>query len=282
MIIDDHQAAQGRDRDSVLVWTADRELTRFHRDGTRAHIALPFTPLDVKLADKIYAVDPHGAVHGFSRDGAHAHVTPLLAEIPPITQAALSADGSQLAVLAAQVELFERGVRRPWSFTHRRVAYWREHGVGLSGDGRCVLVHFDQHDAHGANLGDRLAAFEITRSDGVMHYRHIQRSLHGLAVAMSHDARRIAYHLDDQYVRVAEGIRMTRLHLVEPKGRVHAMRWFGARLAILFDYELVIVDEAVRRISLPEHFTDVALVEDEAVCVHPDLGVWWIKVAVPT
>ncbi len=37
--------------------------------------------------------------------------------------------------------------------------------------------------------------------------------------------------------------------------------------------------ETVTRIALPEHFVDVVLVGDEAVCVHPELGAWWIKAA---
>lgn len=265
------------DRDTVLAVTGDRTLTRFHRAGTHQRIELPFAPLAIQIATQIFAVDARGATHRFALDGAFESVVPVLADVEP-RAAAVSRDGNHLAILTDRIRLFELGVEEPRTFGHR-TGDWREHGVGLSDDGTCLLVHYDHHDTHGLALGDRAEVFEIVRRRGprpITYYRLMQRSLHGLVVAMSEDARRIAYHLEDQYVHVAEGVSMTRLHLVEPAGRVHAMRWFDERLAILFDYELVIVDERVQRIPLPEHFEDVVLLDGEAVCMHPELGAWWV------
>jgi hypothetical protein len=285
------------DRDTVLVVTGERELTRFHRDGRRTRIELPFAPIATQLSTQIFAVDARGSTHRFSLDGKPEGVVQMFADIEP-RAAALSLDGSRLAVLGEQVRYFELGIEHPWSFQHRAGGDWRETGVGLSGDGKCVLVEYEVRDAQGLTLGDRIETFAIVRRDGVTHFRHMEHALPELEVAMSHDARRIAYRLHDGYVRVAEGVSMARLHLIEPKGPVHAMRWFGERLAILFDYELVIVDhtalpfgsaaspgharlvdEAVTRIALPEHFVDVVLGDGEAVCVHPELGAWWITTA---
>lgn len=266
--------------DSVLVVTGERELTRFQRDGARTRIELPFTPLATQISTHIFAVDARGDTHRLALDGTHEDRVQLLADVTP-RAAALSHDGSRLALLGDEVRYFERGVERRWSFQHR-TGDWRETGVGLSGDGTCVLVEYSGRDVHGLTLGDRIDAFTIARSDGATVFRHMEHAIPELAVAMSANAMRIAYHLHDQYVHVVQGVQMTRLHLVEPKGKVRALRWFGARLAILFDYELVIVDDAVTRIALPEHFEDVVLAGDEAVCIHPELGAWWITVAAAT
>ena len=262
-----------------MVWTGERELTRFMRDGTRASFELPFAPLAARIADHVFAVDERGSTHRFALDGTHEGFVPLLESPGTIHEAALSADGSKLAIFTDEVQLFEHGVWRPWSFEHRRIEGCRELGVDLSGDGTCVLVRYATHTPHGENLGDDVEGFSITRSDGVLHFRHLERQLPPIEVVMSHDARRIAICEYEQQVRIAEAITMAPLHRIEPRGYVHAMQFDGPRLGVLFDYELVLVDDAIVRFALPEQFEDFVLVGNEAVCIHPELGAWWITVA---
>ncbi|MBA3502983.1 MAG: hypothetical protein H0T65_21655, partial [Deltaproteobacteria bacterium] len=76
-----------------------------------------------------------------------------------------------------------------------------------------------------------------------------------------------------------ETVSMAPLHRIEPVGHVQAMRFDGARLGVLFDYELVIVDRTETRLVLPEQFDDFVICGSDAVCVHPELGAWWIKTA---
>jgi hypothetical protein len=268
--------------DTVLVWTGERELTRFHRDGSRARIELPFAPLAAQIAEHVIAVDERGTTHRFALDGTPLGFLPLLESPGTIDHAALSADGSKLAIFAGgEVQLFEHGVMRPRSFEHRRIG-WHDLGVDLSGDGTCVLVLFESRFATGENLGDDVQGFSIEGSDGAVQFRHIARQLPPLEIAMSRDARRIAICEHGQHVRVAEAVSMAQLHRIEPRGHVQAMQFDGERLGVLFDYELVLVGDEIVRITLPERFEDFVLVGDEAVCIHPELGAWWIKLAAAT
>ena len=267
------------DRDTVLVWTGDRELTQFSRDGTRASFTLPFTPVAGRIdGATVVAVDERGTVHRFSRTGEPLGFVPLPEAPDRITGAAIHGDGALVAILAGEVQVYAYGRLRPWSFEHRRADGWRETGVDISGDGRALLVHYATTGS-GDNLADTVEGFSITRDDGLIMYRHFARHLAPLEIAMSPDARRIAICEDASYVRLAETPSMAPLHRIEPVGRVSCMRFDDARLGVLYDYQLVIVDGGETRLELPEQFDDFVFSGDEVVCVHPELGAWWIKTA---
>lgn len=263
--------------DAVLVWTGDRELTRFSRDGARASFTLPFAPLAGRIGADVVAVDERGSVHRFSLTGEHRGFVPLLESAGTITQAAVAADGSRLAILAAEVQVFAHGQLVPWSFEHRRHEGWRERGVDISTDGTCLVVHYVTFG--GLNLGDDAEGFSITRADGTVLFRDFAQKLPPLEVAVTHDARLVAICQHENQVRLAETGSMAPRHRIEPVGHVQAMRFDGARLGVLFDYELVIVDGAETRLDLPEQFDDFVFCGDDVVCIHPELGAWWIKTA---
>ncbi|MDQ3336424.1 MAG: hypothetical protein M4D80_14750 [Myxococcota bacterium] len=263
--------------DAVLVWTGDRELTRFSRDGARASFTLPFTPLAARIGSDIVAVDDRGSVHRFTLAGENLGFLPLLESPGAITRAAVSADGSRVAILTDEVQVFAHGQLVPWSFEHRRHPGWRESGVDISADGKCLLVHYVTFG--GMNLGDDAEGFSITRADGVVLFRYFAQKLPPLEISMTHDARLVAICQHENQVRLAETVSMAPLHRIEPVGHVQAMRFDGARLGVLFDYELVIVDRTETRLVLPEQFDDFVICGSDAVCVHPELGAWWIKTA---
>lgn len=271
--------------DAVLVWTDDRELTRFERDGTRSSFVLPFTPLAARIGSELVAVDSRGSVHRFSLAGEHRGFVPLLESPGTIDAASVSADGSRLAILAGEVQVFEHGQLRPWTFEHRRHEGWRERGVELAANGSALLVRYetfsDKSSPGGENLGDNAEGFSITRDDGLCLYRHFARHLPSLELAMSSDARLVAICEHEKQVRIAETGSMATLHRIDAVGHVHTMRFDGMRLGVLYDYALVYVDGREIRLALPEHFEDFVLCETTAVCVHPELGAWWIDLTSP-
>lgn len=264
--------------DSVLAWTGDRELTRFERDGARARVELPFAPLDARIyADHVLAVDERGSVHRFSLAGAPESVVPLLEAPPAIRQAALSPNGDRLAILHDEVEVFAQGMLRPWSFEHRRAPGWRETGVEFPWE-RHILISYTTTSEHGENLGDDVEAFSITRNDGYLAYRHATLKLPALEFAFCAVQPWLAICEHDR-VRIDELGSMMTIHHVAPAGQVQCLRFSGALLGVLFDYELALVHDGTRetRIELPEQFDDIVLFGDEAVCIHPELGAWWVK-----
>ena len=263
--------------DAVLVWTGERELTRFERDGTRASFTLPFAPLAARITDVILAVDERGSVHTFSLAGDHRGLVGLPESPGTITDAAISADGRRLAVLAGEVQVFHDGVLVPWAFEHRRHEGWRERGVDISGDGKALVVHYATFG--GLNLGDAAEGFSITRADGVVLFRYFAQKLPPLEVAVTHHASLVAICQHGNQVRLAQTLSMAPLHLVEPVGQVHAMRFDRDRLGVLFDYALVLVERNQTRLALPEQFDDFVICGGDAVCIHPELGAWWIKLA---
>ena len=253
------------DVDAVLVWTGDRELTRFERNGARASFTLPFAPLAARIArHDIVAVDERGSVHRFSHAGEHRGLVPLLESPGTITDAAVSLDGSVVAVLAGEVQVFEDGQPVTWSFEHRRHEGWRETSVDISGDGKCLVVHYATFG--GLNLGDNAEGFSITDRDGFVWFRHF--------------AHLVAICENERDVRLKQTKSMAPLHHIEPAGQVHAMHFDRERLGVLSDYELVMVERNQTRFVLPEQFDDFVFYGyDDVVCIHPELGAWWIKLA---
>jgi hypothetical protein len=267
------------DIDAVLVWTGDRELTRFERGGTRASFTLPFAPLAARIARAdIVAVDERGSVHRFSHAGEHRGFVPLLESPGTIRDAAVSLDGGVVAILAGEVQVFHDGQLVPWSFEHRRHEGWRETAVDISGDGKCLVVHYATFG--GPNLGDDAEGFSITRGDGFVLFRHFAQKLPPLEVAITRSAHLVAICEHENQVRLKQTGSMAPLHLIEPAGQVHAMHFDRERLGVLSDYELVMVERNQTRLVLPEQFDDFVFCGyDDVVCLHPELGAWWIKLA---
>src|SRR5512139_205038 len=269
--------------DAVLVWTGERELTRFERDGTRSSFTLAVRPLGATLTrDGLLVVDERGTIHRYTVAGQHLGFVPLLEAPGSLRQAAVSADGALLGVLAEEVDLFEHGRPVTWPFAHRRHDGWRELGLDVSGDGHSVLVFFETLTATGENLGDNVQGFSVTRRDGAVLYRHVTPVLPPTVVEMSFDARWLAICEHGNQLHVGRALSMETVHRIEPAGQIACFRFRDALLGVLFDYELVLVDLDARRearLALPEQFEDVVLTETDAVAIHPELGAWWIPLA---
>jgi hypothetical protein len=267
--------------DAVLIWTGERELTRFERSGARESFMIGARPIAAHVGvGGIVVADEAGRVHRYDVTGQRLGFVPLLESPSVIEAAAVSADGSRLAILAGEVQIFAHGQLRPWSFAHRREKGWRERGVDLSADGRAVLVRYSLA-GNPEVLGEVVDGVSITRDDGVRLFRHFAQKLKPLQLAMSFDARRLAKCEDKQRVSIYETGTMTMLHRIEPAGRVSAMHFDGQRLGVLYDYQLVLYDERERRIDLPEQFDDFVFCGDDIVCIHPELGAWWIDITAP-
>ncbi len=269
--------------DAVLVWTGDRELTRFERDGARASFTVPFTPLAAHIGpDDMVAVDDRGSIHTFSLTGEHQGFVPLRESPGTIEQAAVSESGEVLAILAGEVQLFMHGLMLPWSFDHRRYEAARETAViALSKNGGGVLVRFETASSS-ENLGGTMQGIVLGRQDGKAIYRHIARELPPMELALSPNASLIAFCEHGNQVRIDEVEHMAMVHRVEPAGQVQSFRFRENTLGVLFDYTFVVVhDGGIRetRIALPEQFDDFVFSGDEVVCIHPELGAWWIKTA---
>lgn len=263
--------------DAILAFTGERELTRFARDGSRAAFALPFAPLVWQIGPAgVWLVDDRGTVHRYTTAGEAAGATALGEAPGPLRGAALSADGRWLALLADEIQVFERGAWRPWTFAHRR-GTWRELGVDLSADGRYILARVataNDPRVLGA-AGERLV---IGDAEGAVIYRRLAAP--PLVHVLAPDARHLATCEDGELRIDATGSMHTLHRLALP--HVRRFGFAGGLLGALTDAQLVLVEVAggrVARLDLPEEFTDLVLGERDAVVLHPELGAWWIPLA---
>jgi|MudIll2142460700_1097286.scaffolds.fasta_scaffold173941_2 hypothetical protein len=269
--------------DAVLVWTGARELTRFERSGGRASFTLPVTPLASQIGpDGVRVVDERGTIHLYSHAGQPRNVVALAESPGVVKQAALSADGRWLALLTDEIQMFEHGVWQPWDFDERRAGY-RELGVDLSANGRYVLSHY-KTTATGSEvaLGDESEGFVISERDGTRVYRHMQRELPPLDVALAPDGRWVAICADDVRIYVDEIESMRRVFQLEPLEHVQRFGFSDRLFGVLYDYRLVLRDIAAERearLELPEQFEHLVLCDHDVVVVHPELGAWWIPLA---
>jgi hypothetical protein len=260
--------------DAVLVWTADRKLVRVERAGTHTLIELPFTPLAAHIGAELVAVDDRGSVHRFSHAGEPRGVVSLLESPGKIIDAAVSEGGSRLAILTDHVQVFEHGQPRPWSFDHRREDGWSEHGVDISVDGSALLVSFELRGS-GMNLGDTGEGFSITRADGVISFRRFVREIAAFELEMTADAQRVALSEQGKQLAVFATGTMAPIYSFKPVPHVRAIHFDDDRLGVLYDDKFDVLGLEIN-FPLPEQFDDFVFCGSSIVCMHPELGAWWI------
>ncbi|HLL25140.1 MAG TPA: hypothetical protein VK427_23555, partial [Kofleriaceae bacterium] len=171
--------------DEVLVWTGACTLARITREGARARVTLPFSPLARAIEhDAIHAVDGYGTIHTFDVSGEARGTTPLLEAPGELAAAAVA--GQRLAVLVdGEVVVFERGLWLPWEFRHRAGEGYREVGVGLSPDGRYLATHYRTVSPTGTALGDNSEGIVVSEADGTTVYRHFAPTLPAVEVIVA-------------------------------------------------------------------------------------------------
>ena len=284
--------------DAVLVWTGERELTRFARDGSRESFAVPASPVashigpnGVRIADAL---------------GTIWYLTPLGQQLGPVPlPLSRGIDGTVIAgalaitdrlALVIQghgidnvfTEIFDSGAPVRWPFARRDVGY-RESNVELTADGAWLLVAYDTFTyivEDGDSGGENGCGVTVTDSRGSVRFaQHDARSrMHGARI--SADGRWLAWcevWADNVYVRMQRS-GDENLHTINALGH-DAQITFGERhLAVLYEEpsQLAIVELATQRqaqLDLPEQFTELVFCGDDVVLVHPELAAWWIPLA---
>ncbi len=281
-----------------MVWTGERELTAFERDGSRSSFAVPASPVASHISPTgVRIVDDAGTIW---------YLTPLGQQLgpPPLPlQGALAGKviaGSlaridRMALVIARprtdeafTQIFDSGVPVRWAFARQDAGY-RESAVELSDDGQWLLVAYDTFsyvtgdgDADGEN-GSGVVVSDLR--GGVRFAQHDVRSrMHG--ARLSSDGGWLAWcevWADNVYVRMQRSGETT-ARSVNALGHDAQITFGMHHLAVLYEEpsQLAIIELETQRqaqLDLPEQFTELVFCGDDVVLVHPELAAWWIPLA---
>ena len=284
--------------DAVLVWTGERELTRFARDGSRESFAAPAPPVASHISPAgVKIVDAQGTIWYFTPLGQQLGPMPLPLQRPlegtVIAAALASTDRVALVVVPPDgtdgaAAMFDHGAPLRWSFPRRDAGY-RETDVELTDDGQWLLVAYDTYaylDEDANDLaGENGGGVTVSGMRGVRFAHHDARSrMHG--ARLSSDGRWLAWcevWADNAYVRMQRSGDET-LHTINALGHDAQITFGPHHLAVLYEEpsQLAVIELATRRqaqLDLPEQFTELVFCGDDLVLVHPELAAWWIPLA---
>jgi hypothetical protein len=280
--------------DAVLVWTGERELTRFARDGKRSAFEVHASPVTSHIGPSgVRYVDTRGTIWRVSHTGERLGSTPLSLPLPGAVIAAALASSDRLALVAVPpdgsdglTEVFDRGVPLTWSFARRDAGY-RETDVEFSDDGQWLLVAYDTYAYLAGNdlAGENGGGVFVSSRRGVRFAQHDARSrMHGARI--SADGRWLAWcevWADKVYVRMQRSGDET-LRTVNALGHDAQITFGAEHLAVIYEEpsQLAVIELATQRqaqLDLPEQFTELVFCGDDLVLVHPELAAWWIPLA---
>lgn len=279
--------------DAVLVWTGERELTRFARDGSRSMFAVSASPVASHIGPNgVRFVDAQGAIRHVSLTGELLG-QPLSLSVRGRVIAAALASTERAAVVVVPpdatdglAQVFERTVPLPWSFARRDAGY-RETDVELTDDGQWLLVAYDTYAYVADNdlAGENGGGVTVSGMRGVRFAQHDARSrMHG--ARLSADGRWLAWcevWADNVYVRMQRSGDESE-HTINALGHDAQITFGKHHLAVLYEEpsQLAVIELATRRqaqLDLPEQFTELVFCGDDVVLVHPELAAWWIPLA---
>lgn len=284
--------------DEVLVWSGERELTRFHRGGTRSSFTVPVSAVASRVGDALWIVDARGTIHRY--DLAGRRVSAVALRSPPlegIVSASLSGDGTRLAAIVGdEMTVYEAGDAIEWHSERSMAMHseYRERRVELSHDGNWALVEYrtsygwTEHGSTGSR-GDGVAVTgrDTARFDDY-DARHSDERVHALSL----DGTWLATATNDIFDSQGQPIytnELTVTHLLDGRvlrpdayGHTRHVGFSPRYFAALFDAHIVLVDLATgfdASLELPERgFRALVVTDEDVVAIHDELGAWWIPV----